>query len=177
MNKANGSFDGFLMGLLNNNLNLSLDNKKIPFDGTAKEAAIFTLGIASAMSWHEQLQEKTIEDLITFFGNKINISGFADKVLHAINIDWSRYENDEFTRLPLSIHYALTDGRCGDDVAKAIERLDGEAAKVLLVYASDLEPVVPLDERFLKPIIQCVRKNDLIPDYLILVLLAQCLRK
>ena len=124
------------------------------------------LSAASAMSWHDNLDDDLAHELIERTAMTVNIFSFLRLVVIGGGI-----EREDFDTIPEQIRAALRKNDYTDQIARAIEDLDADVLKTLLNYFISGE-VETSHVKFNLPVIRRIYSDEIIPANLMFAFMA-----
>ena len=146
---------------------LTKDGTPPPHFTSADRQVVSTiLSAASAMSWHDNLDDDLAHELIERTAMTVNIFPFLRLVVIGGEI-----EREDFDTIPEKIRAALRKNDYTDQIARAIEDLDADVLKTLLNYFISGE-VETSHVKFSLPVIRRIYSDEIIPADLMFAFMA-----
>ena len=150
---------------------LTKDGNPPRFTAASKDFANLVLGLASATSYHDSLSRDLAEELIERTAMTVNIFPFLWLVVAGAKI-----EAEGFEVIPAKVLLALLMDGYSDEIAHAIDALDDEAFKTLLVFIAEGK-IEASSIKFNLPILRRIHKEEIIPEDLMLAYMGLCPRE
>lgn len=145
---------------------LTKDGTPPHFTSADRRVVSTMLSAASAMSWHDNLDDDLAHELIERTAMTVNIFPFLRLVVIGGEI-----EREDFDTIPEKIRAALRKNDYTDQIARAIEDLDADVLKTLLNYFISGE-VETSHVKFNLPVIRRIYSDEIIPANLMFAFMA-----
>ena len=151
--------------------NITKDGIPYPFTCADKDVVSTMLGLASGMSYRNDLDGDLAEELIEHTAMTVDTFSFVRLVVVA-----SKIKTDDFSAIPEEIRTALLRSDYTDKIAYEIEKLDDDAFAALLAFLLTGK-VEGMHAKFNLPIIRRIHAEETIPEDLMLAYMGLCSRE